>query len=181
MKTKLTLLRTGVLSVSLLAWAGTAIAATVFEDFNTDPASRGWIGVNGPTTAGNNFGWTGSAVGGTFARSLTVRYYADTDLGGTLTRNDAFTMSGTMTLNNINADGNIYLGFLNTTDLSSPFRGLVFAFRNPAAPRQTHSGWKSGSRRAMAQVGTQELWAFSPPMALPFPSPSRGPRTVSMI
>ncbi len=132
MKTKLTLLKTGVLAVLLLAWASTATASTVFEDFNTDPASRGWIGVNGPTAAGNNFGWTGSALGGTFARSSTVRYYADTDLGGTLTRNDAFTLSGTMTLNNINADGNIYLGFLDTTDLSSPIPWIGLRIQEPS-------------------------------------------------
>jgi hypothetical protein len=75
-----------------------ADAAIRTEDFDVDP---GWA-VVGSGTNGNNFGYQTSSYaggspgegGGRFTRSDFVKYYADTDLGGTFTLEQPFSASG---------------------------------------------------------------------------------------
>lgn len=74
-------------------------AITRTENFDVDP---GWI-VVGSGKNGNDFGYQTSShagggspgeAGGRFTRSEFVRYYADTDIGGTMTLDQPFSASG---------------------------------------------------------------------------------------
>lgn len=141
-------IRLFVLPVAALAPA-ISFGATVTETFDTPPAN--WVG-SGNTADGNNFGFsntdnTGGAspageAGGTFARSVALHYYADTDLGGTLSLADPLELSGEFDiLANRGFDGAFGVGFFNTATpnpvdtpdgnpatLEIPnFIGLVFA------------------------------------------------------
>ena len=107
------------------------MALPPMEDFRTDPTVRGWTSINGSISGGNNFGWSsGSAnvlgpgnegeLGGVFARSATIRYYAQTNLGGVLSRTNAFSFSGSLRLANEDFNGSFFIGLLDRTDTSSP-------------------------------------------------------------
>ena len=131
-------------------------ATPVTEDFGFDPSSRGWVGINDPTGGGNNFGWSsGTAgvlgagnegeMGGIFARSGTIRYYADTDLGGSFSRTNAFSFSGSMRLANEDFDGKFFLGFIDKNDTSDPITLFGIEFDEP-------SGGTSNPFRAKATV-----------------------------
>lgn len=75
------------------------------EEFNTDP---GWNSV-GATANGNNFGYRSAAhfptdaIGGRFARTTPFTYYADTDLGGSLSLDQPLFASGEFVLTGQNA------------------------------------------------------------------------------
>lgn len=85
------------LFVSLLGPAANALESRT-ENFDTDPQ---WSILNN-NRFGNVFGYQTSSfaggnpgeAGGTFTRSDFVRYYGDTDLGGTITLDNAFSASG---------------------------------------------------------------------------------------
>lgn len=76
----------------------TAQVGTRFQGFAVNP---GWTTI-GSGTGGNNFGYsattfTGGSTGeggGRFTRDTTFRYYADTNLGGSLNLNQPLTASG---------------------------------------------------------------------------------------
>ncbi len=112
------------------------------EDFRTNPAARGWTAINSPTTGGNNFGWSSGTtnvlgagnegeMGGIFARSLTIRYYAQTNLGGVLSRSNTFSFSGSLRLANQDFNGSLFLGFIDKNDTSNPIPMYGIEFNEP--------------------------------------------------
>lgn len=112
-------------SLALLCGAAVpSIAAaqmlTRTETFDTGPGEFTFVRT---PEAGNDFGFsdtnnTDSAgsgageAGGTFARSGTAAAFADTDLGGSLTRGDTLEFSGVLTITANNSfDGGFFLGY----------------------------------------------------------------------
>jgi uncharacterized repeat protein (TIGR02543 family) len=123
-----------------LALAGGLQASTVTETFDTaeSTAANGWTGSGntngGLPVDGNNFGWfevdnvlgTPGEAGGIFARSLSYRYFADTN-GGTLSRTGTLVMSGSFYLENSDFDGTFKIGFFNTAAVATNFVGIAFS------------------------------------------------------
>ena len=93
-------LTVGLTALAVLLGVGqTSTAAIQTENFDVDP---GWT-VVGSGVNGNDFGYQAASSyaggspgegGGRFTRSDFVTYYADTDLGGTLTLDQPFSASG---------------------------------------------------------------------------------------
>src|SRR5215204_3137473 len=81
---------------------------TRLETFPTDVLGQ-FVEVGGTHTNGNDFGFSATnnvgfgagEAGGTVARSHTIRAYADTDLGGTLYRNENLHVSGSFRLTDL--------------------------------------------------------------------------------
>jgi hypothetical protein len=112
---------------AVLLFAGSVKAATIVEDFSTDPSSRGWVGVSN-TTAPNNYGWSSATnfagggtgeAGGSFQARVGgggIKGYWDSTLGGTLTQSQPLTATGIFTVNSVAGfDGGFDFGFLNVT------------------------------------------------------------------
>ena len=107
------------------------------ETFSASP--DGWTG------DGNNFGWSPKTswcvnnnaawygakgeAGGVFARSVKIRYYADTDIS-TKNRTGKLHIAGDWMLKNTNFDGTIRIGYFNKSDPNNNFIGIVI--REPA-------------------------------------------------
>jgi hypothetical protein len=138
------------LIIASIGWsevhAGTLIRT---ETFDTAP---GWVGLrNADLTIGNDFGFRGSnytggsspagEAGGTIARTLEVSFYADTDLGGSLTLADHIQASGELDFTSVGAFNNgIRIGHRNTSAASTDatidnFLGLEFAENHGAGYR----------------------------------------------
>lgn len=118
-------------------------AATVTENFDSlaSVTANGWTGV-GNTSNGNNFGFSNTnnvlgagfsgEGGGTFVRSLPIVYFADTNLGGSLSRSGSLTASGSFRLSNADFDGGMFVGFFNTSNLSLPVRYIGLTIAEPS-------------------------------------------------
>ena len=135
------------------------VALPPMEDFRTDPTVRGWTPINSPNSGGNNFGWSsGSAnvfgpgnegeLGGIFARSATIRYYAQTNLGGALSRTNTLSFSGNMRLANEDFNGSFFIGFLDKSDVTLPISMYGIEFNEP------NTGGAAGPFRAQPKIRT---------------------------
>lgn len=126
------LLILGVIGFSLVeallfhsAYAGTIIRTETFD------SDRGWIGLrNTDGSIGNNFGFSNTdntgglspagEAGGTIARTVEVSYYADTDLGGSLTLDQRIEASGEFDMSGVGAFNNgVFIGHRNTSPSST--------------------------------------------------------------
>jgi len=123
--------------------SGQVLAIPPMEDFRTNPAARGWTAINSPTSGGNNFGWSSGTsnvlgagnqgeMGGIFARSLAIRYYAQTNLGGALSRTNTFSFSGSLLLANEDFNGSFFMGFIDKNDTSNPIPMYGIEFNEPS-------------------------------------------------
>jgi len=137
--------------------SGQVQAIPPMEDFRTNPAARGWTAINNPTSGGNNLGWSsgtasvlgaGNAgeMGGIFARSLAIRYYAQTNLGGALSRTNTFSFSGSSRLANEDFNGSLFIGFLDRNDTSTPIPMYGIEFNEPT------TGGSLGPFRAQPKI-----------------------------
>ena len=137
--------------------SGQVLAIPPMEDFRTNPAVRGWTPINSPTSGGNNFGWSsGTAsvlgagnegeMGGIFARSLAIRYYAQTNLGGVLSRTNTFSFSGSLRLANEDFNGSFFIGFIDKNDTSNPIPMYGIEFNEP------NTGGALGPFRAQPKI-----------------------------
>jgi hypothetical protein len=109
--------------------------ATVTETFETETSTtqNGWTG-SGNTASGNNFKWSNTSTvsgsvgeaGGSFARSVSYRYFANTSIG-TYERTNTLRMQGSFKLNNQDFDGNFYLGYFKIGAQSANFAGISIA------------------------------------------------------
>lgn len=118
-------------------------ALTVTENFDSlaSVTANGWTG-SGNTINGNNFGFSNTnnvlgagfagEGGGTFARSLPMVYFADTNLGGSLSRSDSLMASGSFRLSNSDFNGGLFVGFFNTSNLSLPVRYIGLTIGEPS-------------------------------------------------
>jgi hypothetical protein len=101
---------------------------TSTETFDTaaSAAANGWS-ANNNTISGNNFGFSATnntggtpagEAGGVFARSGVVGYYADTNLGGSFGRGNAFSASGEFDMTAISTapafDGSFGMGYFDS-------------------------------------------------------------------
>jgi hypothetical protein len=144
--------------------SGWALAATESENFDVSPAdwvefmSRdGALGTNFGYSATNNAG--GAALpageaGGTFPRTQTVAYYADTTLGGTLSSSSVLQATGKLVLDNDDADGRIDIGWFDSNDPPSKMDLIGFSINNgtqlQAVARPTGGmGYANSSSAAM--------------------------------
>jgi uncharacterized repeat protein (TIGR02543 family) len=130
------------------------------ESFATTPS--GWAG-SGNTAGGYSFGYSSSTsfcvnqnaaynkgeVGGTFARSTTYRYYADTGIGAK-SRTNTLHLSGNLQLTKpdpklpIHYPGVIRIGYFNTSTPGSNFVGIEI--REPSGTATDSTVYKSGEQ-----------------------------------
>jgi MYXO-CTERM domain-containing protein len=143
----------GALVLAGMVLTATSHASLITENFDVDP---GWSS-SGNSINGNSFGFsntnlvTGSAgeAGGTFARSQSIAYYADTTLGGTLYRADSLTLNGSLRLVNSDFNGSILVGYFNTSDLLAPTQFIGIQFAEP-------SGLAGNPFRALATIRSSD-------------------------
>jgi hypothetical protein len=142
--------RLAILLVAAVGFGGTAPASaqltTITERFDTaaSAAANGWTGFRN-TADGNNFGFSNTGnvagtpgeAGGIFARNLDNHYYADTTLGGTISRTANLTISGSFRLTNANFDGVIFVGFFNTANVTPAGESLGLILQEPNATSGT--------------------------------------------
>ncbi len=177
MKANQNLLKSGLLSFLLLALAGSASAASVTENFSTDPALRGWTGNNNNSDF-FSFGWSftdnalGPAnkgeIGGIICRnSGRSNWYADTTLGGLFSRTNTFSFSGTMFLNNMDANGNWFIGYFDTNSSSQNLIGIRITNPNTASAGKFRVKAQCNSSAAanVAAPATDILLAVNTPLA----------------
>lgn len=121
-----------------LASSTYATPTTVTETFDStaSTAAHGWVGSNNVGT-GNSFGFSNTGTvsgtpgeaGGVFARNSLFSYFADTALGGSLSRTETLLLSGNLRLSNDDFDETLFSEYFNTANLpsslSGPFMGLV--------------------------------------------------------
>jgi len=102
------------------------------ESFDTDPGWTSYL----TTDSGNNFGFRDSdhtggdsgagEAGGTFTRSGSTGFYADTNLMSPLTLDGPIFASGEIDFDNINSmDGDMEIGFFSTSDSSMLMIGIA--------------------------------------------------------
>jgi hypothetical protein len=95
--------------------------------------SRSWLMVNSPNSNGNDFARVdGDKIGGTFARSSTMRYFVNTNWKRSFRRTETLTFSGEVALANGNFDGKFFIGFVDKNDLAAPASLVGLTFQEPA-------------------------------------------------
>ena len=108
----------GAAAAVFVGLAGAAGAALVTETFDTDPAARGWVGINN-TSGGNSFAFvssdglgnnvgadtTSGEVGGLMVRSPTEASYG-VSISGSLSLAQSFTASGSFDITNQHSANN---------------------------------------------------------------------------
>jgi hypothetical protein len=140
----LALLTIMILGLASLTYASTLTLTETF-DSAASTAANGWVGSNN-VGAGNNFGFsdtgnvsgTPGEVGGIFARSGIFRYFADTTLGGNLSRTETLVLAGDLRLSDddfVGAIGRWLLQYGGLTDF-----GLRAVYRN--SDLGTDSDWR---------------------------------------
>jgi hypothetical protein len=121
------------------------VDTSIVETFTTfqSTTTSGWVGSNNFAN-GFNFGWRNSGVvsgsvgeiGGTFVRSSSFAYYADTNIEP-LTRSRTMRMAGSFRLINEDFDGVFYLGYFSPNNLTSgsqPPQFIGITFVEPSTP-----------------------------------------------
>jgi hypothetical protein len=140
--------------------AVTTLATEDFDDL-ASAVSHGWAD-SGNMTDGNSFGFSDSNVtggtpggeaGGTFARSMGVRYYGDTTLGGTFTLNDVLHAEGELATEINGWDGDLRIGFFNTASGGLNTLANVLG-ANIAEPGGGISGYRATATLATENAAT---------------------------
>lgn len=132
--------------------AAPSVAATITtasQDFNSDPAPDGWLGL-GNTSGGNNYGWSSGTnntnsdavngeAGGTFARQTanSNSYFADVSFSTSLTLNDAIRASGEFVFTSVDGgtvDPFLLIGFFDraSADINSDANWLGMSLADSA-------------------------------------------------
>jgi len=158
------------------------------EHFDTDLGSFKAIKNNGVN--GNSFGFSNTnnaggepgEAGGLFSRTTSdsAAYMGDAELNGQVTLADPLVMKGRLHLADVNADGNLFIGFIDTSnlgrrlgiDITEPGGGIAPNFRGrlsavgaqtgifPIPPNTSLSfdlAWDPASGTLSGTVGTQTV------------------------
>lgn len=158
-----TVVVTVVVAISMSASAATS------HDFNTDP---GWSG-SGNMTGSNNYGWTGTEVGGDFKRDGTHHHFSGS-LGGVFGPTDVFSASGTFRADHSDTSGDAgasiffhdgtgdnYIGIAVYSHGSTTVRTFLTS-EEVTAPSTNSIGFLNGGQASSGMaVNTDFDWEFT--------------------
>ncbi|HLL89369.1 MAG TPA: PEP-CTERM sorting domain-containing protein [Tepidisphaeraceae bacterium] len=141
-------------------FASAAHGATVTEAFTG--GLGGFDATVGNTANGNNFGYsntnfagdTAGELGGTFARTNPDAYVADTSLGGNVDATKAFQFDGLLSLDNIDADGSIFVGFFNPVSGADNANFTGFQIEEPSSASGVDGPFRVNIRTGGANSGS---------------------------